>query len=117
MSSKPNDRLMKNGKAGDEPMIVASASIRIPDKEVHIKRADEGPPPTGTCSCHPVCTCVPVSSCSCDMVCTCDTVCTCQNHTICTCDTVCTCQNHTICTCQSHTICTCNLMVYRYPIT
>ena len=55
MKKKPNDRLIKTGNTKDHPIILASADIKIPDKEVHLMNPDEKPPEgDGTCSCHSV---------------------------------------------------------------
>jgi hypothetical protein len=35
---------------------------------MQLMHGDEETPATGTCSCHSVCTCVPVTSCNCDLV-------------------------------------------------
>ncbi len=116
MGDKPNDRLKKIERAGDSPEILASANIKIPDKEMHLMQPDEESPSVGgTCACNSVCTCVPVSSCQCDEVCTCDSVCStnsctchpysgCSTHS-CTCQPVCTCHGHCA-TCTTCTTCT-----------
>jgi len=113
---KPNDRLKKNGKTGDMPKILASAEIKIPDKEVHIMQPDEkAPEGGGICACHSVCTCVPVATCACDMVCSCDSVC---STNISPCYTVYGCPEH-ICNCQPvcrcYINCLCLIIDYWYP--
>ncbi len=105
MSDKPNDRIQKGSPAGDQPKILSTVELKIPDKEMHLMNPDEKAPGGGTCSCYPVCSCVPVTSCTCDTVCTCDAVCstdTCSCHPfsgcsqhVCTCVPVCTC--HGVC--------------------
>lgn len=116
MSQGPNDRLQKNGKSNGNPKILQTADIKIPDKEVHLMHPDEQPPTGGTCSCHSVCTCVPVSSCSCNLVCTCDSVC---STNTCTCHPFTGCPTHS-CTCQPVCSCvgycsTCTTGHYWYP--
>jgi hypothetical protein len=66
----PYDRLVKSDTTDiANPQIPKSVDIKIPDKEVHIMQHDEKPPDGGgTCSCHSVCTCVPVNTCTCNMV-------------------------------------------------
>ncbi len=111
----PFDRLVKSDTTDiANPQIPKSVDIKIPDKEVHIMQHDEKPPDGGgTCSCHSVCTCVPVNTCSCNMVCTCDTVCAtdlCACHPFsgcsiydCSCVPVCTCDSHcTTCSCVGY---------------
>jgi hypothetical protein len=99
MADKPNDRLKPNGSSSisGTPRISRTVEIKIPDKEVHLKSPDEEGAADGTCSCHSVCTCVPVAACNCHAVCVCDSVC---STNACSChpfeDTVC---QH-ICTCQ-----------------
>ncbi len=119
MGDKPDDRLKKTGRAGDSPEILASADIKIPDKEIHLMQPDEDALYKGTCSCHSVCTCVPVTSCQCDEVCSCDSVCatnTCTCHPYSGCASHdCTCQP--VCTCHGHcsTCSTCSTGHYWHP--
>ncbi|QTA82825.1 Uncharacterized protein dnl_52100 [Desulfonema limicola] len=112
--NKPKDRIKRTGTSQQEPKILASAEIKIPDKEIQIMSPDEAAPGEGTCSCHSVCSCVPVSSCSCHMVCTCDSVCStnaCSCNPVSGCDTyTCTCQP--VCSCVGHSCC---VGVYFYP--
>lgn len=105
MKNRPNDRLDKRSTGKDNPKILNTLDLKIPDKEVHLMHPDEkAPTGSGTCSCNSVCTCVPVSGCNCNMVCTCDSVCAtnlcacnpysgCTPHT-CSCVPVCTCHGH-----------------------
>lgn len=119
MLQGPDDRPKKRGKRNGAPKIERTANLRVPDKEMHIMRPDEGPPEGGgTCACHSVCTCVPVTSCPCDVVCACDTVCatnTCAcdafHNPLCACDPQCTCEG----VCSGHSICTCVPVTYSFP--
>ena len=112
MPQGPNDRLKRNGTVVGAPKISRTVDIKIPDKEVHIMHPEEKPPSGGgTCSCHPVCTCVPVTACTCDTVsvCTCVPVRTCSCDLVCTCDSVCStnrCACHPFVGCPAH-ICSC----------
>lgn len=138
MIPRPNDRIKKSGTANGDPRILNSVDIKIPDKEIHLMKQDEqAPTGGGTCSCHSVCSCVPVSGCNCNMVCTCDAVCntnTCACHpftgcpthscncqpvcsTCTTCSTTCTTCSTTCTTCSITCLetCTCIPVVYYYP--
>jgi hypothetical protein len=85
--NKPNDRLVVNDTIRNaninNPRILKSAELKIPDKEISVLQNDENKPGSGTCACNSVCSCVPVTSCSCDTVCTCDSVCSANT---CTCN-------------------------------
>ena len=123
MANGPNDRIKKTKNTYGNPKILNSLDIKIPDKEMHLMHPDEeAPAGGGTCSCHSVCSCVPVSECDCHMVCTCDAVC---NSNDCTCNPFTGCQPHN-CNCQpdcactgtcscTGTICTCVPVTYYYP--
>ena len=114
MQEKPNDRLKRKGKSTGDPKILNSADLKIPDKEVHLMLPDEtAPSGGGTCSCHSVCTCVPVTSCSCNVVCTCDSVC---STNTCACNPFTGCTAHA-CNCQPvcSTCSTCSTGHYWFP--
>lgn len=106
MSNGPDDRIKKTNAEQSKPEIKKAVEIKVPGREVHIMQPDEtNPGDKGTCSCHSVCTCVPVTECSCHVVCTCDSVCatntcTCHPHSgggTCGCQPVCTCHGHSCC--------------------
>ena len=103
MAQIPDDRLKKAGQDTTNPQIHKVAGIKIPDKEVQIMTGDEEKPEDisggQTCSCHSVCTCVPVTSCTCHQVCTCDSVCSGND---CTCHPFEACSTHV---CSPHSGC------------
>jgi hypothetical protein len=120
--NKPNDRFFLNDtikNAGNQnPQILKSAELKIPDKEISIMQKEETAS-SGTCSCNSVCSCVPVETCSCDAVCTCDSVCSANT---CTCNPFAGCPEHS-CNCQPHStgggggcyavVCSCNsIMIF-----
>lgn len=125
MAKKPNDRLKKTGKDTGKPQILKVSGIKIPDKEIQVMTGDEKPPKEvsggQTCSCHSVCTCVPVTECSCHQVCTCDSVCSgndCTCHPFEACSSH-SCSPHSGCAgncCVGNTSCSsCSSCAYWYP--